>query len=255
MQGSTIRVHHADGIVTVAIDRPPANALDTATLVRLADELATLDACGTRALVLTGGGDRFFSAGGDVKELVTLDEAGGIDRIDAFNRVLELLDRMPWPVACAVNGTAVGGGTELILFCDFAVGVRDERFGLPEINHGLLPSAVSVGRAIRRLGEPAARRLLLSGELIPASTAAELRLIDEVADTPEDARAAADAWARAMAAKPPVLVAALKDLLRGADRDETALAEVTASQFAAYFGDPATVAARDDVIARWRAAS
>jgi enoyl-CoA hydratase/carnithine racemase len=241
------------GIATVTVDRPPANALDDRTLDLLGQTLAQLRAEQPRGVLLTGAGDSFFSAGGDVKELEDgLDHRRGTGRVDRFNAVLGALAAFEAPVAVAANGTAVGGGTELLLAADRAFGVRGARYGLPEINHGLLPSAASVARAVERLGFLAARRILLSGELFGADEALALGIVEQLADTPDETRAAARDWLEQMAAKPIVLVSALKRALQEAPGlDHDGHVALTRAQFTAYFEDPEATAARQAVLRRW----
>jgi enoyl-CoA hydratase/carnithine racemase len=248
----TVKADLHEGIATVTIDRPPANALDDRTLDLLRETLSEVRRDGPRGLLLTGAGDRFFSAGGDVKELESLGHHQGTGRVDRFNGVLGEIAALTAPVAVAANGTAVGGGTELLLAADHAIGVRGARYGLPEINHGLLPSASSVARAVQRLGFVPARRMLLSGELFGAEEALAIGVVEALADTPEQARADARAWLERMAAKPPVLVAAMKRALRDAPAlDHVGHVALTREQFTAYFEDPEAIAARRAVLRRW----
>lgn len=249
---SSIRVERRDGIAELVIDRPPANALDDRTLDDFRGALEGLVAEAPAGLVITGAGDRFFSVGGDIKELQGLDLESGIGRVDRFNGVMTALMTLHCPVAIAVNGTAVGGGTELLLNCDHSVGVEGSRFGLPEINHGLLPSALSMALAVRRLGPPRASEILLSGDLIDADRAVEIGLLSESVGSATEARRRAREWVATMAAKPPALVAAIKHALRAApDLDTEELVDLTRAQFRDYFCDPAAGAARLRVLRRW----
>jgi enoyl-CoA hydratase/carnithine racemase len=249
---TTVELEFSEGIATVTIDRPPANALDDRTLELLRAVLAEIDPSRLRGLLLTGSGDRFFSAGGDIKELEGLGHGQGTGRVDRFNGVVAVLTEISAPVAIAANGTAVGGGTELLLTGDYAVGVRGARFGLPEINHGLLPSAASIGRAVQRLGYLPARRMLMSGELFEAEEALRIGLVEELADSAEEARAAARRWLERMAAKPSVLVAAMKRALEDAPAlDHAGHIALTREQFTAYFDDAEAIEARRAILRRW----
>ena len=249
---ATVLVSWCGDRAEITINRPPANALDDRTLDDLRLALAGLGRGRLGGLLLTGGGDRFFSAGGDIKELENIGHGRGTGRVDRFNAAMAELSSLEVPVAIAANGIAVGGGTELLLNCDRAVGVRGARFGLPEINHGLLPSAASIGLAVRRLGFVPAREMLLSGEIFDAERALEIGLVQELVDSAEDARESARAWLDAMAAKPPVLVAAMKRALeRAPSLDHDGQVELTREQFTAYFEDPGAIAARQAVLGRW----
>lgn len=248
-----MRLSWRDGLAEVTIDRPPANALDSHAIAALGDVLAEASATGASGVLLTAAGDRFFSPGGDIKELQTLDLGQGLRRVDGFNRVLRHLAELPCPVAVAANGTAVGGGMELMLAADYIVSVPSALLGLPEINHGLLPSAVSVGNAVARLGARGARDVLLSGRLFDAQEALRLGVVDSVAASPVQVRAEARAWLTEMAAKPPVLVAAMREALRAVPtltQDERV--EFSRVQFTSYFRDPGAVAARASLLSRWQ---
>lgn len=249
---ATIYVRRRSAVAEVIIDRPPANALDDRTLDALRAALTELKTSNPAAVLLTGGGGRFFSAGGDIKELEGIGYDQGTVRVDRFNDVMAALSSFRVPVAIAANGTAVGGGTELLLNCDRAFGVRGARFGLPEINHGLLPSAASIGLAVRRLGFAVARDMLLSGRLVDAEEALALGLIQELADSAQEARASARAWLRDMAARPTVLFAEMKralDVAPSLDREQQV--HLTREQFGAYFHDPEANEARRAVLRRW----
>lgn len=245
-----IRMDNRDGIVLLRLDRPPANALDNATLVGLRECIR--EAGGGAGVVLTGN-PRFFSAGGDMKELSTLNVESLLERVAEFHALLGAIRALDVPFACAVSGYAVGGGTEIAMFADRVVADRTAVFGLPEINHGLLPSTASVGRAVELLGLVGARRLLFSGEFVGVGAAAELGLVDEVVVDHEAAVGAATAWVRAMAEKPPLLFARLKESLNafvGASFSDAEEHTVAAARD--YFLDPASGRSRAALIARWQ---
>lgn len=229
-----------DGTLWLTMDNPPANALDNALIESMEDGLKSVsNEPGVRAVVITGKGTRFFSAGGDIRELETMTAEGGVKRVRAWHRVLTLIDELPVPVVCAVNGAAVGGGAELCLFADYRVAVSDARLGLPEINHGLLPSSKSMRRAVGVLGLLAARRLLYGGGLVGAEEAAGIGLVDEVVDGVNELRERAAAWAGEMGGKRRRLFEAIKTTLN--EEPHLAGPEVEArsvENFLGYFGDP-----------------
>jgi enoyl-CoA hydratase/carnithine racemase len=245
----------AGGVVTLTISRPPANAFDNVTINRLRSLLEEIDkqGCGVRSVIITGSGSRFFSAGGDVKELDGMTEKEGIARIRDFHAVLVLLERLEAPVACAVNGDAVGGGTEICLFADYRVGVANARFGLPEVNHGLLPAARSVQQAVRVLGLREARRLLFEGRLIGAEEAVRIGLIDGVARDGEELAWLIRRWADDMARKPRLLLGSLKRTMALAGRlTEEEQYEMMISDFRRYFSDEEVRGRMRELIDRWK---
>lgn len=252
---STVVWSETDGVVTLTLSRPPANALDKATIEALKAHFEALHKGGSeaRCVTLTGSGTRFFSAGGDVKELDGMMEDEGIVRVRGFHAVLGLLERLEMPVVCAVNGDAVGGGTELCLYADYRVAVSRARFGLPEVNHGLLPASRSIHQAVRLLGLREARRLLLDGRLIEAEEAARIGLVDTVVQDEEELRREAARWAAEMVRKPRALLGALKRTmaLTGWLTEEEQL-QMTISDFSRYFRDDEVRGRRRELIDLWR---
>ncbi|MBB4133983.1 enoyl-CoA hydratase/isomerase family protein [Gordonia humi] len=236
------------GVLIATMDNPPANAMNRA-LIRGLTELFVDLASGTDApaVVLTGRGDRFFTAGGDIKELEGA-EASELDgRMRDFHALLTALDRYPRPVVGAVNGHCVGGGMELALFTDGVLAVDHARFGFPEINHGLLPADKGIQRAVKLLGAHTARNLLLTGEIFGIRRAVDIGLVERVVE-PDRLLTVAVERARTLAAKPAVLYAALKwSVNKPVDEDDGESLRATLSAAENYFDDPAAAAAR----ARW----
>ena len=163
----------------VVIDRPKVNAIDLETAEALAatfDELEHDD--DTKAVVLTGAGDRVFSAGMDLKAV----EAGQADAINGVNGGFAGIVRrdFPKPIVAAVNGAAMGGGFEIVLACDLVVAAEHARFGLPEVTVGLMAASGGAVRLPQRLPWPLAMELLLLGEPVDAQRALELQLVNKV---------------------------------------------------------------------------
>lgn len=231
-----LQIEESNGIVALVLDKPPANALDNQTLRDLVAELERIRTdASVRGVLLTGTGDKFFCAGGDVKEFSVITRELGLERVRLGSRLKSGLAALPGPYVCAVNGAAIGSGMEMAALADFCVASSTARFGMPEINHGLLPMAKGIQQLVRVLGEKQAKALLYSGEIIGADRALELGLIDEVAD-PSDLQDRAMAWLEEMAAKPPQLFRALKRTVHESDRlSDRELEEMTESDFLGYF--------------------
>lgn len=242
------------GVIVLTIRRPPANALDNGTVVALrrAMEEIVRRKDRVKAVVLTGDGNRFFSAGGDVKELEGLTVQEGIVRIRSFHAILDAMERMEAPVVCAVNGAAVGGGAELCLFSDYRVAVRSARFGLPEVNHGLLPASKSIRQAVRVLGLREARRLLYGGDIIGAEEALRVGFIDDLAADRDELMLKAMSWAESVGSKPRALTGPLKrTMLHTGVSSDGELLRMTIKDFRRYFRTPEVREQMRSVLQRW----
>jgi methylglutaconyl-CoA hydratase len=196
----------------LTLNRPAKrNALNTAILDGLAAGLERARAePGVRAVVLTGAGPA-FCAGMDLDE-VAAETVGGAE--SAAGKLLSLLRVMPahpLPLVAAVNGHAVAGGAGLMSGCDVVIVARGARLGYPEVRRGLV-AAMVMSFLVRQVGDRAARRLLLGGELIDADEAVRLGLATKAAD-PADLWTRTDAAVAALAEGGPEALASTKRLL------------------------------------------
>ncbi|MCX0269151.1 enoyl-CoA hydratase/isomerase family protein [Nocardia zapadnayensis] len=243
---STFTAEERSGVLVVTLDRPPANALNRTLINQLARLFTELtESSDAPAVVLTGQGGKFFTAGGDIKELegVATHEIDG--RMRDFHALLVALDRYPRPVVAAVNGHCVGGGMEIALFADLVFAAEHARFGFPEINHGLLPADKGVRRSAAVLGTRATRTMLLTGELFDARRAEAIGLVDTVVD-PTRLIETAVAAAHEASTKAPVLYGALKHSMNSPDDDQDEISlRRTLAAAAAYFDDPRARALRE----------
>ncbi|MEX0847902.1 MAG: enoyl-CoA hydratase-related protein [Ilumatobacteraceae bacterium] len=207
-----VRITVADSVAVVTIDRPKANAIDAATSVAMGQAFVDFEADpSVRVIIVTGAGERFFSAGWD------LNAAGDGESFDAdwgaggFGGFPDLPNRTK-PVIAAVNGMAVGGGFEIAMAADLVVAADHARFFLPEASLGILPDAGSV-RLPRLLPAHIARELLLTGRRMGADEAAQWGLVNRVIPVAELLDVAHE-LARAIIASAPLSVAAILDIGR-----------------------------------------
>jgi crotonobetainyl-CoA hydratase len=207
MTGFHVEVDGHTALVT--IDRPKANAIDAATSKAMGSTFADLDRDpSVRAIILTGAGQKFFSAGWDLSAEEDFDSDYGVGGFGGFP---ELPGRAT-PVIAAVNGMAVGGGFEIAMAADLLVAAEHAQFWLPEPAIGILPDAGAV-KLGRLLPPHVARDLLLTGRRMDAAEGLRWGLIARV--VPADALlAAARETAEAIAASAPLSVAALLDIER-----------------------------------------
>jgi crotonobetainyl-CoA hydratase len=207
-----VRTEAADGVLTITLDRPKANAVDAPTSRALYGAFARLEADpDLRVGVITGAGERFFCAGWDLKAAAAGEEVEADHGPGGFAGLTELFDRTK-PVIAAVNGLALGGGFELVLAADLAIAAGDVEFGFPETGLGIIPDAGGVLRLPRRLPRPLAVELLLTGRRVSAAEAFEHGLVNRVVDRAELGTAVAELAARIVAAAPLAVAAVLEVL-------------------------------------------
>ncbi|MQA86014.1 MAG: enoyl-CoA hydratase/isomerase family protein [Streptosporangiales bacterium] len=212
-----------DAIATITINRPERhNAMDAATYEALSEAWQRVrDDGDIKVALVTGAGDRAFSAGADLKSFISspgdLSRFWETQRGQLLNRGLEV-----WkPVVAAVNGYCLGGGMTLLLATDLRVAARGATFGLSEVKRGLLPANGGTQRVLEQLPHPVAMEMLLLGEPIDAETALRWGLVNRVVDAP-DVLPTAREYARRLAALPPLAVQACKELAaRARDMDRT----------------------------------
>jgi enoyl-CoA hydratase len=207
----TVAVDRDDAVVTLTIDRPDAmNALDVPTLTSLREQLLDLRADDTtRAIVLTGAGDRAFAAGADIKYMSRLDVDQAKEWGELGHNVGQLLETSPKPTIAAINGFALGGGCELALACDLRYAARTAKLGQPEINLGIIPGWGGTQRLARVCGLGVAKDLILTGRVVDADEALRLGLVSVVVE-PGELMERVLAKARELAAKSPLALRAAK---------------------------------------------
>ena len=182
MNRKTVVLSIRDGIAEVAIDRPEKlNALNAAVRKELTDAFDQLaDIEEVKVVILHGTGDKAFVAGADVSEFAarTPEEQRAVY---GERRVYDALAEFPKPVICAIHGFCIGGGNELALACDIRVADSTARFGQFEIRLGLIPGAGGTQRLARLVGQGQALRIGLGGDLIDATEAHRIGLVEVLA--------------------------------------------------------------------------
>lgn len=205
-------------VTTVELSRPESrNALNGQMRAELTTVLEAIEDSKTRVVVLTGAsGSGAFVAGADIHEF--RDRDGLAQRkASARPRIYERVAELELPVIARVNGHALGGGCELIQACDVRIAHEDAKIGQPEINLGIMPGGGGTQRLPRLVGEGHAMRLALSGELIDATEAAEIGLVEEVHDD-ETFDDAVYGLAGSIADKSPVAIRFTKRAIRAASQ-------------------------------------
>jgi enoyl-CoA hydratase len=193
----------------ITLNRPAVrNALRTHTLAEIASVLEeAADDPETGAVVITGN-ERFFAAGADLHEMA---DKGPIELLtDSRPRLWKRIAAFPKPLIAAVNGYAFGAGCELVMHADIVIAGDGARFGLPEINLGIIPGAGGTQRLARVVGKSRAMQMVLSGEPIDGHTALQCGLASEMLPAAETLPRAM-ALARTIAAKAPLALRTAKE--------------------------------------------
>ncbi|GAA0486317.1 MULTISPECIES: enoyl-CoA hydratase/isomerase family protein [Streptomyces] len=206
----TVNFEVADGVGTIRLDRPPMNALDTATQDRLRELAAEATRREDVRAVVIWGGEKVFAAGADIKEMQGMDHAAMVARSGALQESFTAVARIPKPVVAAVTGYALGGGCELALCADFRIAAENAKLGQPEILLGLIPGAGGTQRLARLIGPSKAKDLIFTGRQVKADEALALGLVDRVVPA-EEVYAQAHAWAARLAAGPAIALRAAKE--------------------------------------------
>ncbi|MFZ1680722.1 MAG: carnitinyl-CoA dehydratase [Rhizobiaceae bacterium] len=211
-----VRTRREGGILEVTLDRPKANAIDLATSRLLGKTFAAFrDDPDLRVAIVRTEGDKFFSAGWDLKAAAGGDAVDGDYGVGGFAGLQELRD-LNKPVIAAVNGMAVGGGFELALSCDLIYASAHSSFALPEIRAGTLADAATI-KLPKRIPYHVAMDLLLTGRWMEVAEAHRWGLVNEV--LPDNDSLMRRVWdiARMLDSGPPLVFAAIKEVAREAE--------------------------------------
>jgi crotonobetainyl-CoA hydratase len=226
-----IRTRREGAILEVTLDRPKANAIDLATSRLMGDTFrAFRDDQTLRVCILRAEGEKFFCPGWDLKAAAAGDAVDGDYGVGGFGGLQEL-PHLNKPVICAVNGICCGGGLELALSCDLILASDTATFALPEIRSGTVADAASI-KLPKRIPYHVAMDLLLTGRWFDAKEALHWGLLKEIT-APQDLLPKVWALARLLESGPPLVQAAIKEVVREAEslRFQDALNRITKRQF------------------------
>lgn len=234
---SQILYEQVGATAVVTINRPEKlNALAGDMLVELTETFRRIAANKTlRAVVLTGAGDRAFSAGTDLAQLINVDaEEEALRVAQRGQHLCEQIERTPVPVIAAVNGIAAGAGCELALACHLRVAAANASFSLPELKLGIIPGYGGTQRLAREIGTGRALEIILTARSATADEALRLGLINRIADS--DARAGALELAREISQLAPVAIrSCIEAVTRGIDLPLSEGLQLEAKLFAELF--------------------
>jgi crotonobetainyl-CoA hydratase len=244
-----VRTKRDGAVLEVVLDRPKANAIDAATSREMGKVFAGFrDDPELRVAIITGAGDRFFSAGWDLKVAAEGEPPDADYGVGGFGGLQEL-PNLNKPVIAALNGMAVGGGMELALSADMIIAAEHVRFSLPEINAGTLADAATV-KLPRRIPYHVAMDMLLTGRWMDVDEAHRWGLVNRIAPA-ADVMPRARELAATLAAGPPLVFAAIKEVAR--ESETLSFAEAMARVMRRHFPTVATLYDSEDQLEGARA--
>jgi enoyl-CoA hydratase/carnithine racemase len=232
MAYETLIVERDENIAVITLNRPPANPINLTVLNELEAVLNEFrDDKSVRALIITGAGEKGFSAGFDLKSGGTPDGAKSMGK---GHVVFSMIEKYPKPVIAAINGFALGGGCELSMACHFRIIADSEKvfMGQPEIDRGIIPGWGGTQRLPRLVGKTKALEMMLLSTRVFAAEALQIGLVTKISK-PEELMKDAKEYAKALAKKAPIAVEVILDAVtRGLETttDEGIKIEAAGSQ-------------------------
>jgi enoyl-CoA hydratase len=212
-QGLT-RYEIRDQVAIVTIDHPPMNALDVATKEDIGEIFMELDdrRGEMRAVILHGAGDKAFAAGADIKAFLELNPDTAKRRLSRSHQNYAILEHFAWPVIAAIHGYCLGGGLELALCCDIRCAEETAKLGFPEVSLSVFPGNGGTRRALYSIPLGKLKELIYTGEMIDATEALNMGLVEKVVPPGKAMDAALELAAKIMK-RGPLAVAAAKRVL------------------------------------------
>lgn len=210
-----------EGIFTITVNRPDKlNALNNKTLqeIRTAIQKA-YDEDDIRGVIITGQGEKAFVAGADIKEISELTDLNARKFAESGQEIFMLIENCPKPVIAAVNGFALGGGCELAMACHIRIASDNAKFGLPEVNLGIIPGFGGTQRLTQHVGKGKAFEMMMTGDMISAAEAAKLGLVNHVVSPVDLSKYVLDLMTK-ITSKAPVAIAQLVECVNAAYNEE-----------------------------------
>lgn len=180
MKFNNLKLDIKDYIATVTLDRPPVNALNMEVLNELEIMIAHLEENEEVHVVILTGAGKAFVAGADISEMSVKSADEGMKFGAYGSKVFRQIETLSKPVIAAVNGFALGGGCELALSCDIRIASEKSKFGQPEVSLGITPGFAGTQRLPRIIGRAKAKEMILTGDMINATEAEKIGLVNKV---------------------------------------------------------------------------
>ena len=202
---SNIKLEENNKEAIITIDRPKfLNALNQKTLEEIDSAFSILSKNNTlRGVVITGEGEKAFVAGADINEFLNIDMDNAKKICENGHKVFSKIENFKIPVIAAVNGFALGGGSELALACHMRLATKNAKFSQPEVNLGIIPGYGGTQRLAQLIGKGKALELMCTAEMISADEALNLGLVNYVSENKEDMLSKASEIIKTISRKAP----------------------------------------------------
>ncbi len=214
-------IQKEEGLGWIIVNRPDRlNALNAETIQELSEAfLSFQEDEEVKAVILTGSGEKAFVAGADIEELARLDSESGKEYVLKGQELTKTIENFKKPVIAAVNGFALGGGTEIALACHIRIASENAKMGQPEVKLGIIPGYGGTQRLTRLTGKGNAMELILSGKMINAQEAYKIGLVNKVVPF-ADLKPTCEAMAKEIIANAPLaLQYSIEAINRGLDKE------------------------------------
>lgn len=201
-----IRLEKEDGYAVLTVDIPQTRNALSVPIVEYIDTLVdqVIADKNVHCLIITGGGEKSFVAGADIAKLVQMAPEDSRYSIEVGHKLFTKIETMDIPVVAAINGYCLGGGLEIAMCCDIRICSANAKFGLPEINIGMIPGWGGTLRLPRLIGESRAKNMILRGKMITSREALDYGLVAEVYESVPLMREKARELAKELSSKAPV---------------------------------------------------
>ena len=208
MSMDVLRIEQQGNVKVITLNRPKSlNALNKEVIQALEDTFRSIEGdASIQGVILTGEGERAFAAGADITEFQNLEAKDGEAFAVKGQEVFSLIEHCTKPVIAVVNGFALGGGCELAMACHMRIATSNAKFGQPEVNLGLIPGYGGSQRLLHLIGKGKGLEYLMTAEIIPASTALLLGLVNYVEEDKAAAMEKAQSLLATIATKAPLAI-------------------------------------------------
>ncbi|OEK05467.1 enoyl-CoA hydratase/isomerase family protein [Roseivirga misakiensis] len=224
-----------DGIVHLTINRPDKlNALNVDTIAEIKSAFEVIyDDASIKGVIVKGAGEKAFVAGADITEIAELTEVNARKFAEAGQEAFAAIENCHKPVIALVNGFALGGGCELAMACHMRVATASAKFGQPEVNLGIIPGYGGTQRLTQLVGKAKSFELCMTGDMIKADEALQLRLVNHVVDSIEEGVAKSEEILNKIMAKAPVAIGLVIDCINAVQNEQENGYQTEANGFAA----------------------